>query len=206
MLLGRFIPRDAGFFDLFNQFAAHVSTCAALLSELLSDPARQADLVRAIKDEEHKADQLMHTLNQRLDRSFITPIDREDIHMLAARLDDVVDLLDGTARRVEMLHVGTTREHAVQLAHILVRASAEIVAAVAGIKKPVVVKTRVTEIKMLEEEGDTIYQEAVGQLFEGKPDPIEVLRWKEIYDTLEGTIDSCQAVGQAIHSISLKYA
>ncbi len=206
MLLGRLIPRDAGFFDLFNRLASHLSTCAKLLDELLSDPGRQAALVSAIKDEEHKADQLMQTLNQRLDRSFITPIDREDILMLASRLDDVVDLLDGTARRVEMLHVGTSREHAVQLAAVLVRASAEIGQAVAGIKKPAVVKVRVAEIKMLEEEGDAIYHEAVGQLFDGKPDPIEVLRWKEIYDTLEGTIDSCQAVAQAIQSISLKYA
>jgi predicted phosphate transport protein (TIGR00153 family) len=206
MLLGRFIPRDAGFFDLFNQLAAHLGTCAKLLSELLSDPGRQAALVGAIKDEEHKADQLMQTLNLRLDRSFITPIDREDIHMLASRLDDVVDLLDGTARRVEMLHVGTSRDHAMRMASVLVRASAEIVQAVAGIKKPAVVKTHVTEIKILEEEGDAIYHDAVGQLFAGKPDPIEVLRWKEIYDTLEGTIDSCQAVAQAIQSISLKYA
>jgi predicted phosphate transport protein (TIGR00153 family) len=206
MLLGRLIPRDAGFFELFNQLATHLSTCAKLLSELLSQPPRQAELVRAIKDEEHRADQLMQTLNQRLDRSFITPIDREDIHMLAARLDDVVDLLDGTARRAEMLHVGNTREPAARLADVLVRAADQIAKAVAGIKKPAVVKTHIAEIKQLEEEGDAIYHDAVGELFAGKPDPIEVLRWKEMYDTLEGTIDSCQAVAQAIHSISLKYA
>jgi uncharacterized protein len=206
MLLGRLIPRDAGFFELFNELAAHLSTCAKLLSELLAQPPRQAELVRAIKDEEHRADQLIQTLNQRLDRSFITPIDREDIHMLAARLDDVVDLLDGTARRTEMLHVGTTREPAVRLAGVLVRAAGQIGQAVAGIKKPQVVKTHVAEIKQLEEEGDAIYHDAVGELFANTPDPIEVLRWKEIYDTLERSIDSCQAVAQAIHSISLKYA
>ena len=206
MLLGRLIPRDAGFFELFNELAAHLSTCAKLLSELLTQPNRQAELVRAIKDEEHRADQLMQTLNQRLDRSFITPIDREDIHMLASRLDDVVDLLDGTARRAEMLHVGTTREPAVRLGGVLVRAADQIEQAVAGIKKPSVVKTHVAEIKQLEEEGDAIYHDAVGELFANTPDPIEVLRWKEMYDTLERSIDSCQAVAQAIHSISLKYA
>src|ERR687895_513244 len=168
-MLGRLIPRDAGFFTLFNQLASHLTASARLLSDLLAHPSRQAELVRAIKDEEHKADQLMTVLNQRLDDAFITPIDREDIHMLASRLDDVVDLLDGTARRAEMLHVGETRE-------------------------------RAASIKELEEEGDAIYQAAVGDLFNGRPDPIEVLRWKEIYDTLERTIDSCQAVGQAIHS------
>ena len=204
-MLGRLIPRDAGFFALFNQLASHLSASAKLLNELLAHPSRQAELVRAIKDEEHKADQLMTVLNQRLDEAFITPIDREDIHMLATRLDDVVDLLDGTARRAEMLHVGETREPATQLADVLVRAAGQIGQAVAAIKNPRIVKERAHDIKELEEEGDAIYQAAVGDLFTGKPDPIEVLRWKEIYDTLERTIDSCQAVGQAIHSISLKH-
>jgi predicted phosphate transport protein (TIGR00153 family) len=205
-MLARLIPRDAGFFALFNDLAGHLSTSAKLLRDLLTQPARQAELVRAIKDEEHKADQLITVLNQRLDDAFITPIDREDIHMLASRLDDVVDLLDGTARRAEMLHVGETREPATQLAEVLVRAAGEIEQAVAAIKSPRVVKERAASIKELEEEGDAIYHSAVGELFTGRPDPIEVLRWKEIYDTLERTIDSCQAVGQAIHSISLKHA
>jgi predicted phosphate transport protein (TIGR00153 family) len=205
-MLGRFIPRDAGFFALFNQLASHLSNSARLLNDLLTHPNRQAELVRAVKDEEHKADQLMTVLNQRLDDAFITPIDREDILMLATRLDDVVDLLDGTARRAEMLHVGETREPASQLADVLVRAADQIGQAVASIKNPRIVKERAADIKDLEEEGDAIYQAAVGELFSGKPDPIEVLRWKEIYDTLERTIDSCQAVGQAIHSISLKHA
>src|SRR5687767_14965328 len=171
--LSRLIPRDAGFFALFNQLASHLSASARLLNDLLSHPNRQAELVRAIKDEEHKADQLMTVLNQRLDEAFITPIDREDIHMLAARLDDVVDLLDGTARRTEMLHVGETREPAMALADVLVRAADQISQAVASIKNPRIVKERAADIKDLEEEGDAIYQAAVGDLFNGKPDPIE---------------------------------
>ena len=104
-MLGRLLPRDDEFFELFDQLAAHLATTARMLDTLLGDAARVHDHVKAIKDVEHKADLLTATVNQRIDKSFITPIDREDIHTLATRLDDVIDLIDGTARRFEMLHI-----------------------------------------------------------------------------------------------------
>src|SRR4051812_16468961 len=177
-----------------------------MLAELFDDPQHVADHVRAIKDVEHKADVLTSSINQRIDKSFITPIDREDIHMLASRLDDVIDLLDGTSRRFEMLHITEVLPPAKRLTGVLCRAANEIQEAVKGMRKPALVNEHVGLIKHLEEEGDAIYHEAVGALFAGSPNPIEVIKWKEMYDTLEHAIDSCMGVAQVLQSISLKNA
>jgi predicted phosphate transport protein (TIGR00153 family) len=203
-MLSRLIPRDEQFFDLFNQLAEHLRTSAQLLDELFSQPARTAELVRQIKDVEHLADVLTHSINTRIDKSFITPIDREDIHLLASRLDDVIDRLDGTARRVVMLHITEVRAPARQMAHVILQASELIAKAVMAIKRPREVGGFATQIKLLEEEGDALYHEAVGALFAGTPDPIEVIRWKEVYETLELAIDQCMGVANAVHSISIK--
>src|SRR3982750_1145422 len=113
-MLSRLIPRDEQFFDLFNQLAEHLKTAAGLLNQLFADPSRTAELVKQIKDVEHQADVLTLSINTRIDKSFITPIDREDIHLLASRLDDVIDRLDGTARRAVMLHIKEVRGRAKQ--------------------------------------------------------------------------------------------
>jgi len=205
-MLARLLPRDEGFFDLFNQLAGHLTTSARLLTDLFASTGRRAELVKAVKDVEHQADELMASLNVRLDRSFITPIDREDIHLLASRLDDVIDLVDGTARRADMLHIGESRQPARDLATILLQATGEIALAVKEMRRPPVVAKRAMEIKRLEEQADHIYHEAVGELFANATDAIEVMRWKEMYDTLERTIDACQYVGTVLQSISLKNA
>jgi predicted phosphate transport protein (TIGR00153 family) len=205
-MLNRLIPRDEQFFDLFNQLAEHLRTAAALLDRLFAEPHNTTELVRQIKDVEHQADVLTHSINQRIDKSFITPIDREDIHLLASRLDDVIDRLDGTARRVVMLHINEVREPAKRMAHVICEAADHIATAVKAVKKPALVSAQATEIKRLEEEGDAIYHEAVGALFAGTPDPLEVIRWKEVYETLEIAIDQCMGVATALQSISIKNA
>lgn len=206
-MLGRLIPRDQEFFSLFNELASHLTAAARLLNELFEQPAQIPERVRAIKAVEHKADQLTHEINARIDRSFVTPIDREDIHTLATRLDDVIDLLDGTARRAEMLNIGTqVREPARKLSRLLVDAAEHLQRGVGGIRKPKDVNAAAIEVKRIEEEGDGVYHEAVGALFRGTPDPLEVIRWMELYDVLEETIDSCMAVVHALQSISMKNA
>ena len=205
-MLSRLIPRDEQFFDLFNQLAVHLKAAAILLSRLFAEPHNTTELGRQIKDIEHQADVLTLSINTRIDKSFITPIDREDIHQLASRLDDVIDRLDGTARRVVMLHINEVREPAKQMAHVIVRAADHIATAVKAIKTPAQVSAQAAEIKKLEEEGDALYHDAVGALFAGTPDPIEVIRWKEVYETLEITIDLCMGVANAAQSISIKNA
>jgi predicted phosphate transport protein (TIGR00153 family) len=205
-LLGRLIPRDEQFFDLFDQLTGHLTQSARMLVELFDDPQHVVDHVRAIKNVEHKADVLTSTINQRIDKSFVTPIDREDIHMLASRLDDVIDLLDGTARRFEMLHIADVKEPARHLAKVLVSAAEHIQTGVASIRETKLVSREAGAIKHLEEEADAIYHQAVGDLFAGNPEPLDVLKWKEMYDTLERATDSCMGVAQVLQSISLKNA
>jgi len=203
-MLSRLIPADEEFFGLFNQLAEHLRTAANLLDELFAEPHRTTELVKKIKYVEHLADQLTLSINVRIDKSFITPIDREDIHLLASRLDDVIDRLDGTARRMVILHINEVREPARKMAHVIQSAAEHIAYAVKAIKRPREVAAQAAEIKRLEEEGDQLYHEAVGALFAGTPDPIEVIRWKEVYETLEIAIDQCMGVANALHSISIK--
>jgi predicted phosphate transport protein (TIGR00153 family) len=200
----RIFPRDEQFFPMFNEIAVRLTGCADLIAQLFAEPARLDELATEIKRLEHEADQLTHDVNVALDRSLVTPIDREDIHLLAHRLDNVIDLLDGTARRVQLFHVHQMRPEATRLGAVLGRAAREIQAAVAEIKKPRTLHDRTRELKRLEEEGDTIYHEAVAALFAGSPDPLEVIKWKEIFDKLEDAIDACHQVGNILESIALK--
>jgi predicted phosphate transport protein (TIGR00153 family) len=203
----RLIPRDQEFFSMFGEIARRVTAAAKIIHLLFKEPEHLHKHVSDIKDVEHEADVLTHDIISRIDKTFVTPLDREDIHMLASRLDDVVDLLDGTARRAAMFRIRETREPAQMLAAVLVRAAARIEEAVFGMKKSALVIEKAREIKALEEEGDAIYHLAVGSLFDGDdPDPLEVIKWKELYDTLERALDQCEDVANVLESISLKNA
>jgi predicted phosphate transport protein (TIGR00153 family) len=198
------IPRDKGFFDLFNKLAAKNKVAAELLRELFAHPERLEYFVAAIKVVEHDADSLTHDVSTRLDSSFITPLDREDIHNLASSLDTVVDLIDGTARRAQMFHIEGTQDAARDLADILVKSVDSLEKAVNEIKNPRAVIKYTREVKRYEEEGDSLYHDAVGKLFLGTPDPLHVIKWKELYDTLEHALDTCNTVAIVLESISLK--
>jgi uncharacterized protein Yka (UPF0111/DUF47 family) len=200
------IPRDEGFFTLFNQLAAKMKTAAELLKTLFANPDRLAHFVAEIKKVEHEADATVHELAVRLDRSFITPLDREDIYRLAQELDTVVDLIDGTARRAAMFRIHTARPNATKLASILHQAVDELEQSVRQVKDRRSVAQHTVSIKKFEEAGDTAYAEAVGALFEGSPDPIDVMKWKDIYDTLEDALDRCQTASIVLESISLKHS
>ena len=200
----RLIPRDEKFFDLFAELGVRITRSAKLVCELFAHPERTAELVARVKEVEHEADNITRGVIERIDKSFVTPIDREDIHLLASALDNVIDLLDGAARRVEMFHITETKPAAQQLAQVLERAAGQIEHGVASMKRPKDVTASSVAIKQLEEEGDAIYHRAVGELFAGTPDPLEVIKWKEIYDTLERAIDQCEDVANVIQSVALK--
>jgi len=200
------IPRDEGFFTLFNQLAAKMKAAAELLKSLFANPDRLSHFVAEIKKTEHEADAVIHELATRLDRTFITPLDREDIYRLAQELDTVVDLIDGTARRAAMFKLSVVRPHASKLADILLQAVDELEQSVVQVKVRPSVSQHTAAIKKFEEAGDSAYAEAVISLFEGTPDAIEVIKWKEVYDTLEEAIDSCQTTSIVLESISLKHS
>jgi predicted phosphate transport protein (TIGR00153 family) len=189
---------------MFASLASRVTASARLLSELFAEPARLGELVTAIKQIEHEADTITHDVIARINRTFVTPIDREDIHLLASRLDDVIDLIDGTARRALMFRINEVREPATRLTGILIRAGEAIEGAVTHVKKAGIVVEQSVKVKRLEEEGDAVYHAAVGGLFEGTPDPLQVMKWKELYDTIERALDQCEDVANTLESIALK--
>jgi len=200
------LPRDERYFDRFTDLAVRIRDAAGTLDRFFRGEAPVAATATEVKRLEHECDEISHQILRSIDQTFITPIDREDIHLLASRLDDVIDRLDGTARRVVMLQINEVREAAKRMAHVICQAADHIAIAVIAIKKPSEVSVQASEIKRLEEEGDAIYHDAVGQLFAGSPDPLEVIRWKEVYETLEIAIDQCMGVANAVHSISIKNA
>ena len=205
----RLLPRDEKFFDLFSAVAAFTVEAATLLQELLrAETARRTAIVDQIKRLEHQADQVTHEVVTRLDRVFITPLDREDIHLLASRLDDVIDLIDGTARRLQMFRAGKAPEGAVLIADVIGRAVTQLQVAVRSLEKTKggTVLEACVQVKRLEEEGDSLYHEWLGRLFEGDPDPLNVIKWKEIYDNLEKTLDDIEDAANVLESISIKHA
>lgn len=200
----RFLPKDEGFFGLFDQLSARLKTSSALLKDLFSSPERLEELTAKIKAEEHAADALTYDIMQRIDRSFVTPLDREDIHMLANRLDNVVDLMDGTARRARMYHITERRDAAIALTQVLVDCAESLASGVKDVRKPAEVHKTARRVKELEEKADAIYGTAIETLFSGRPDPLDVIKWKEIYDNLEHAVDECEDVANVLESISLK--
>lgn len=200
----RLIPRDEGFFELLSRLSSKLTDAAALLCDLFAHPERIEHFASSIKDVEHQADDITHEVALRINRSFVTPLDREDILRLASELDNVVDLIDGAARRAVMFHIRDTREPARQLSELLTRCASHLAHGVREIKQPQAVRKVSRGVKKLEEEGDALYHAAVGGLFNGTEDPIEIMKWKELYDTLERAIDQCHTVGMVLESISIK--
>ncbi len=203
----RFLPRDEEFFDLFVQVARRCEEGAQHLKEVFAGPGeRQAYCINAIERLEHEADDITHEVVNRLDRTFITPIDREDIHLLASDLDDVIDRIDGTARRVKIFKLTGAPAGVVELADVILRITAVITEAVTKLRNDhQAVIAYSIQAKKLEEEGDSLYQEILGRLFEEEKDPIRLIKWKEIYDNLETTIDQAEDVANDLESIALKH-
>jgi uncharacterized protein len=203
------LPRDHRFFELFTAVAQMNAEAAQTLLELFKAPLdKRAYLVETIKRLEHQADQVTHELVTRLNKSFITPLDREDIHLLASRLDDVLDRIDGAARRTAIFRAESAPQGAIVLADVIARATEQLVIAVKVLEKGksgVVIKACI-EVKRLEEEGDSAYAEWLGRLFDQEKDPIALMKWKEIYDTLEKTLDQAEDVANVLESIAIKHS
>jgi uncharacterized protein Yka (UPF0111/DUF47 family) len=201
------LPRDEEFYDLFIEVSRRTEQAATLLRELLTGlPERAHYCVDAIKRLENEADEVTHEVVRRLDRTFITPIDREDIHLLASDLDDVIDRIDGTARRAHIFRVGPAPEGIDQLCALVEKITHEVHLAVTKMRDKDDVMAHCIAAKRLEEEGDIVYHDMLGRLFDRETDPVRIIKWKEIYDTLEHTIDEGEDVANDIESIVLKHA
>jgi len=203
-LLSRILPREETFFDTFVELAENIHAGAKALVEMLenyTDPAGQAE---RIKDIEHKGDNITHQLMTRLNQTFITPIDREDIHELSSKIDDVLDLTDAAASRLVIYNVDRILPGVADLARILLRATEEVVSAVRVLEKQDHVLDHCIEINRLENEADRLCRKLIAQLFDEEKDPVQIIKWKEIIEVLETATDKCEDVANVIESVVLK--
>jgi uncharacterized protein Yka (UPF0111/DUF47 family) len=198
-------PDERKFFEDFSGVAERLTTVATLLEQALDEPDRLPEWVATIERVQHEADAAAHELDVHIDNLFIPPMDREDIHLLSTRLGLVADFIAGTARRAVSLRATTRREPAVALARIIVRAVREIEAAVSHIRASDEVLERCRAIKQAEEDGDAAWEAAVTELFAEDPNPIDVVRWKSLYDQLEDTLDACDDVANELETITVKH-
>lgn len=200
----KLFSRDEEFFNSFRQLAEHIGRAAQLLGQLFDNPKESLRLAAEIKKVERDGDQIVHDINSRIDTSFVTPLDREDIHLLAKRLDNVIDLIHGTSRRVVIFRVNESRDGAKEMAAIIGRCANEIQQSVGNITKREKMLAHSQAMKSMEEEGDVLYAASVAKLFEVDTPAIEVIKWMEIYEKLEEAIDECEDVSNVLESIALK--
>lgn len=197
----RIFSHPERFYEAFSGLAERVSRCAALLGELLADPERADEVLARMTTVEHEAADLRAQVLQEGTQVPVTPLPREDVHHVASMLSDMVGTLRDAAGHARSLHLGSPREPAARMADVVVRAARCMEASVAGIRARNYIDHRCAEMEGLAEEAHGIYDTAVEALFAGAPDPVEVIRWKALYDVLERVVDQCQAVENALTSI-----
>jgi predicted phosphate transport protein (TIGR00153 family) len=201
------LPKDTVFFDLFEGLSKHVVSTAEHLRRLAKSFPDTAGHIQMIRQEEHDADELAHAALDRLDRTFITPFDREDIHLLVGGLDDIVDSIDALAKRFPLYHVQSMEVMFQKQTDVLVQAGIALSEAVHRLRKTrklSELSDKLIEIHRLENLGDDQNHAAMSNLFSGSTDPLTVMKWKELYDLIEGAIDGCEDVGNTLERIVLK--
>ena len=200
------LPRDEKYFERFTEMAQRIHESAKILDQFFDKAAPVSTVADQIKRLEHECDEISHDILRGIDRTFITPIDREDIHRLAVRLDDVIDLIDGTVRRLSVFNISEPTPAGRKLSAIIVQATGEMVEAVGALRKQKGVIDHCIRIKKFENEGDIVYQEAIGSLLREPISPIEVIKWKDIYENMEECIDHCETVAHVLESVVLKHS
>jgi hypothetical protein len=201
-----FIPREEKFFDLFVEDAQNVLAAARLLEEFFRSYDDRERLASQLRDLEHRGDQLSHDIGHRLERTFVTPFDREDIHQLISRLDDVLDFIEEVADTCILYKIDAPTPTAHDQAEILVKQVEEIVRALEKLRRFKDIGPHWIEIHRLENEGDRIARKAIADLFTNGNDPIEIIKWKDLYALLEDAIDSCEDAANVIERIVVKHA
>ena len=202
----RLIPRDRKFFDDFVQMAELIDRGAHLLEEMLVPDPPLWDKADEIKEVEHRCDHLTHTVIQHLHKTFVTPLDREDIHALARSLDDVIDAIDDSAAIIRLYQISQVRQDARDLSRIISASTEQVKCAMQALGKREGISTCAVEINRLENEADRAHQAAVRRLFEQERDPIQIIKWKEILDFLEIATDRCEDVANLLEGVVVKHA
>ncbi|WP_378956443.1 DUF47 domain-containing protein [Pelosinus sp. sgz500959] len=205
-----FKPKEDEFFKLFVESSNVLRQGAYVLKEVMDDYTQLEEKMQQISDLEHKADDINDAIIDKLNQTFITPLDREDIYSLATMLDDVVDFLQGTMQRMVLYKAGKPTAGSAQLASLLAECTEEMVLAFELLKNIKGNQNKILDhtnkIGQLESQGDQIYRREVALLFDTCPNPIEVIKWKEILEHLEDALDHCESIGDLLRGVVMKYA
>ncbi len=207
-MFGRFLPRETSFFDFFEQHAALTIEGAKEFLSLVTTGANIPAKCRRISDIEHETDTITHRCVEALHKTFITPIDRDSIHRLITRMDDIMDFVEAAAERIELYELTVMTADVRDMADCLHRATVQVEAAMRGLRQ--LKNTQATlklciDINRLENEADAILRRAVAKLFKEEKDPITVIKWKEIYENLENASDRCEDVANIIEGVILEH-
>jgi uncharacterized protein len=199
-----FTGKDRAFFDLFEEAAANIVRGADLLDQMLAHYPDRADLARDIVICEQEGDRITHDVHQKLNSTFVTPIDREDVLKLVSDLDDIVDLIDEVSDYLGLYKIEAPMEQAQRLAHVLLQAARQIAEAMPRLRTFAPISHYTVEIHRLENDGDRVSRDAIASLFESGIDPLVVIRWKDIFERLEEAIDACEDVANTLEGIVIK--
>lgn len=208
-MLSRLLPKQLNYFDYFEQLAALGTHGAHALAEFSQDGAQFNQVASRIKKLEHDADQVTKTCLETLHKTFITPVDRNDIHRLASKLDDIMDLIDGAARQICLFEINTLPDDARQASAVVVTATEAVERAVKGLrnmKNASAILSECIKIKEHENKADSIKAASVARLFREERDAITVMKWNQIYAALENVTDACEDVANVIEGIVLEHA
>lgn len=204
--LRRLMPREDNFFEMFNALAENCHQGALVLVEMFQKDDGAEKYAERIKDIEHTGDNLTHTLLTRLNQTFVTPFDREDIQALSSRIDDVLDLIDAAASRIVTYKISHIRPGVADLAQILYETTRQVVVVVGALNKHDAVLEKCIEINRLENEADRLSRILIARLFDEEKDPVQIIKWKEIIEVIEAAVDKCEDVANVIETVTLKNA
>lgn len=198
------VPKEHDYFRMFSELAANLDAAAQLLVKFMNDGDRQS-IAAAILEHEHVGDKMVHDIVRRLNKSFITPIDREDIYDLVATADEILDSIEEAAGLMIIYRIGEATDYARRQAEIIAKATPILRECMDNLEKPKGLDERIIAVNSLENDGDRIEREAIASLFEGDTKCTDIIKWKDIYETLESAIDECEHVANVIESIVLKH-
>lgn len=205
----RVTRKEEIFFDLFVETAENACKAAEMLEDLMLRYVDVDNKVKAIEVVENECDRHVHKILAQLNKSFITPIDREDIYLIAKELDNITDAIESTAHRFVMFGVKEITPQAVLLAKFIRESTQELKLLMGELKNMKTSKElskKIVEVNRIEDEGDTIFRDAVRELFIGDKDSVEIIVWKEIYEYLENTLDACEDVADIVEGVVMKHA
>jgi predicted phosphate transport protein (TIGR00153 family) len=199
------VPKEHDYFRLFSELAANLDEAAQLLVKFMDDYGQAKSIGAAILEHEHVGDKILHDIVKRLNRSFITPIDREDIYDLVATMDEVLDNIEEATDAMILYRVEAPTEYARRQAKVIAEAAAVLHQIIDDLEKRTDLMERIISVNSLENEGDRIVRDAIAALFDDDIDAKDIIKWKDIYEVLESAIDECEHVANVIESIVLKH-